>query len=260
MYRVLFSIGSVPVHSYYVLWTVALCVAVLWTKSRLMNALGYEEPEAARLLLWALGGMYLGARVGGVIDNWSYFSANPLLAFAPWEGGLSAVPAMLGAAVTTFGYLRHKRRSLWPVAEVASLPMAATIAIGRWGCFLNGCCFGRHTTSFLGVRFPFDRADILRHPTQLYEAFLGLLLLGLLFVVERWLGSFKARRVRGAVLCPLFMMGYGLYRVLFDSLRQDSLEKAMSTAVVLGAVAATLGFLWLGHSLLFRRSGSEKHF
>jgi hypothetical protein len=55
------------------------------------------------------------------------------------------------------------------------------------------------------------------------------------------------------------MMGYGLYRVLFDSLRQDSLEKAMSTAVVLGAVAAALGFLWLGHSLVFRRRGSEKH-
>jgi phosphatidylglycerol:prolipoprotein diacylglycerol transferase len=163
MYRVLFSIGSVPVHSYYVLWTVALCVAVLWAKSRLMNIFGYEEPEAARLLLWALSGMYLGARVGGVIDNWSYFSANPLLAFAPWEGGLSAVPAMLGAAVTLSDISGTKRRPLWPVAEAASLPWLHN-AIGRWGCFLNGCCFGRHTTSFLGVDFPFDRADILRHP------------------------------------------------------------------------------------------------
>jgi phosphatidylglycerol:prolipoprotein diacylglycerol transferase len=260
MYRVLFSIGSVPVHSYYVLWTVALCIAVLWAKSRLMNAFGYEEPEATRLLLWALGGMYLGARVGGVIDNWKYFSANPLLAFAPWEGGLSAVPAMLGAAVATFGYLRHKGHPIWPVAEAASLPLALTIAIGRWGCFLNGCCFGRRTTFFLGVHFPFDGTGVLRHPTQLYEAFLGLSLLCLLLFVERWLGPFKERRVRGAVLAPLFMISYGFYRVLFDSLRQDSLENTMSTAVVLGAVAAVFGVLWLGHSLLFRRSERGKHF
>lgn len=257
MYRVLFSIGPVPVHSYYVLWTVALCVAVLWAKFRLMNGFGYREPDAARLLLWALGGMYLGARIGGVVDNWDYFSSNPLRAFAPWEGGLSAVPAMLGAMIATFGQLRREKRPLWPAVEAASLPLAATIAIGRWGCFLNGCCFGVRTSSFLGVHFPFDRAGVLRHPTQLYEAFVGLLLLGLLSVVERWLGTFEKRRIRGAVLCPLFMVMYGLYRVLFDSLRQDGLEKAASTAVILGAVAAALGFLWLLHSLFFRRVDVE---
>lgn len=47
-----------------------------------------------------------------------------------------------------------------------ALPLAVALAIGRWGCFFNGCCYGIPTEMPWGVNFFGDGP---RHPTQLYE-------------------------------------------------------------------------------------------
>lgn len=246
MHPILFSLGTVPVHSYYVLWTGALMLAVFWTKRRLLGPFGVKESQAVSVLFWALLGMYVGARLGAVYDQWEYFSAHPWRIISPWEGGLSAVTAFLGAGVTGMWRCRQLRIPLWVVADAASLPAAVTETVGRWGCFLNGCCYGVETSCPVGVHFPFDDHAIFRHPTQLYYVAGGLILLTMLFFVERWIGQGKERRIRGAVLWPLFMVGFGLLRWAVDPLRHENVPQIHAMGFLLTGAVVLGGVLWLG--------------
>jgi phosphatidylglycerol:prolipoprotein diacylglycerol transferase len=91
-------------------------------------------------------------------------------------------------------------------------------AIGRFGCFLNGCCYGTPTNLPWGVRFPegslpfaqFDNAPL--HPAQLYNVLAGLLT----FVVV----TAVAPRLRAPGQRWWLMLGlYALLRALVDTTR-----------------------------------------
>src|SRR5882757_2259615 len=50
--------------------------------------------------------------------------------------------------------------------DTFALPLALALAIGRWGCFCTGCCYGQPTELPWGVDF----GNGVRHPTQIYES------------------------------------------------------------------------------------------
>ncbi len=259
MYPVLFSLGDVPVHSYYVLWTAALMLAVFWTKRRLLSLFGLDEERTVSVLFWGLVGLYVGARLGAVYDQWAYFSASPWRIISPWEGGLSAITAFVGAGIGAAWRCHRLKVPLGVVAEAVSLPAAVTETLGRWGCFLNGCCYGVETTCAVGVHFPFDPAEVFRHPTQLYYALGELGLLLLLVGVERWIGKGSRRRVQGAVLWPLFMVGYGLLRWSVDPWRHENVPEPHLLGFFLTGGAALAGVFWLGKTWKdFRRGTTER--
>ena len=245
MHPVLFSLGGVPVHSYYILWTAALTLAVFWTKRRLLTLFALDEDRTVSVLLWGLVGLYVGARLGAVYDQWEYFSSNPWRIVSPWEGGLSAISAFVGAGAGAAWRCHRLWVPLGVVAEAASLPAAVTETLGRWGCFLNGCCYGVETSCPWGVHFPFDAEHVVRHPTQLYYALGELGLLGILVGVERWIGRGSERRVRGAVLWPLFMVGYGVLRWSVDPWRHENVPELRLLGFVLTGTAALAGGVWL---------------
>ncbi|MCF7935788.1 MAG: prolipoprotein diacylglyceryl transferase [Synergistales bacterium] len=251
MHPVIFTIGSIPVHTYYILWTAALSLAVLWTRRRAVLSYGYTMEEASSVLLWGLLGLYIGARAGGVWDHWEYFSAEPWKMLYVWEGGLGAVPAFFGAGFAAIWRIKRLGRGVSAFAEAASLPAAATVMVGRWGCFFNGCCYGVPTTSILGVHFPFDPQGLLRLPTQLfYSAGAGVLLLLLLLLERsRW---YRGNPTGQAILWPLFMAGYGCNRLIIDHFRAEYYDLALSSGKVFGSISLAVGLLWLFASLYKR--------
>ncbi|PKL02701.1 MAG: hypothetical protein CVV55_03070, partial [Synergistetes bacterium HGW-Synergistetes-2] len=69
MYPVLFHIGDNPVHSYYLLWTLALTLAVVFSRRRMTYSYGIDDDDARSVIIWAFIGMLLGARAGSVYDE-----------------------------------------------------------------------------------------------------------------------------------------------------------------------------------------------
>ena len=142
---------------------------------------------------------------------------------------------------------------MWPLAESASLPAAALVAVGRWGCLAEGCCYGKVTDVPWGIHFPFDPAGVARHPTQVYESLSALFLLLVLAFLERKIGGGN-RKAKQAVLWPLFLAGYGLIRLAVEPLRGEP---------VMGTLAARswslgvflLGAAWLAVSVFRSRKG-----
>lgn len=92
---------------------------------------------------------------------------------------------------------------LWPVLPALSIGHG----IGRIGCFLAGCCFGKPTELFWGIY----QHNHYRHPTQLLEA-VGLFAIGI-FLLKSKCDKRK--------LVSIYLISYGALRLLIEALRGD---------------------------------------
>jgi phosphatidylglycerol:prolipoprotein diacylglycerol transferase len=91
-----------------------------------------------------------------------------------------------------------------------ALPLLVGQAIGRLGCLFEGCCYGTPWDGPWAVTLH----GTARHPVQLYEACLDLLLAAWLFA-QRDRGWPAGHAFRRAVV------GYALVRTVLDPLRAD---------------------------------------
>jgi phosphatidylglycerol---prolipoprotein diacylglyceryl transferase len=92
-----------------------------------------------------------------------------------------------------------------------ALPLAAAVAVGRWGCFFNGCCGGTETTLPWGVDFG---DGLPRHPTQIYESVfhLGMAAVVLSLLKLNWLAGHRLQ---------LYLIAYSVYRFASEFIRPE---------------------------------------
>jgi phosphatidylglycerol:prolipoprotein diacylglycerol transferase len=168
-------------------------------------------------LAWAVIGTILGGRLGYVLFyNLPYFALHPLDALMVWQGGMSFHGGLLGvlAAIVAFAL----RRGISPFALGDLIACAAPIGIflGRVANFVNGELYGRPSDAPWAVEFP-RGGFVPRHPSQLYEAALeGVLLFLVLFVLARR----PDVRAKPGLLAGVFLMGYGLGRIVAEFFRE----------------------------------------
>jgi phosphatidylglycerol:prolipoprotein diacylglycerol transferase len=242
---VLFHIGGIAVPAYGVFILLGLIAAALsvWHSARRS---GYQEGHAGMLLLAALVGGTLGAK----LPVWLMHGREILAAHSPEAvlSGRTVVGGLIGgtlAVVLARRWLGLRSRS----GNLFAPALALGIAIGRWGCFCVGCCFGVPTGLPWGVNFG---DGILRHPTQIYESLYALGLFAVLKVVERRgvppcnlspnpspaRGGEQTGPKPGA-LFRAFMLGYFSFRFLIEFLRTDTrlaLGLTLAQYVSLGVV------------------------
>jgi len=138
-----FTIGSLTVRWYGI--TVALAViALLAMTLRETKRLGISQDIIYNLFLWGIIGGFIASRLVHVIDQWNYYMANPgaIVGFA----GLSLYGAIIGALLAVWVYMRVRRipfSSLAGVGDAIAVGAPLAQAIGRAGCAINGCCYGK---------------------------------------------------------------------------------------------------------------------
>jgi phosphatidylglycerol:prolipoprotein diacylglycerol transferase len=231
---------------YYVFWGAALCGMIWLTERRAVRKYGFTDDDARSVLFRSMCGAFIGAWAGGYIDKVAA-SAEPVRGFAVlFNSGLSSGPAFIAGGLFGLYKLRRHGLSVGRFADAAAIPAAFMIFVGRLGCFLQGCCAGLPTNSRFGARFPFSTSVPL-WPSQIFESAAGLAIGLLLIAIERYRDA-RGRAFRGAVLLPLFLVFYGLYRVFFDFLRPRNGFLGfftLSTAQYSGMLSAATGILWL---------------
>lgn len=153
-------------------------------------------PQVESLLTWIILGVILGGRLGFVIFYQpAYYLNHPLEILRVWEGGMAFHGGLLGAAAG--GWMFALRNGVAPsaVSDAMAMSVAPGLFLGRISNFINAELWGHPTTLPWGVLFPgtgsvcpvsWEHACA-RHPTQLYEATLEGLVLGLIlwFMVSR---------------------------------------------------------------------------
>ncbi len=241
MRRVLFQIGPVTIYSYGVFLALAFVTGTFLARYRYSEK--YKNPDIILdFVLAALIGGIIGARLFYVVGHWKDFASNPGSIFSLNMEGLVFYGGLifgLGFALIV-GALRKQR--FWDVMDLAGLCIAPALAIGRIGCLLNGCCYGKPSTLPWSITFPVSTGIVgSRHPTQLYELILNLILFAILWKKR---DSF----LRKGTTFFLFLMGYSAIRFFVEFFR----EHANPKATIFFQLLSAFFFLFSAVVLLFR--------
>ncbi len=177
---------------------------------------GWRDDVAQNFFIYGVLGVVLGSRVGHCLFyNTDYYLSNPLQILYFWKGGLASHGATVGLIIALILYHRVYRIPLIELTDRLAIPAALAAAMVRMGNFFNSEIVGRATDVPWAVCFPrYDGAHMVpRHPSQLYEFFGGLWVMGLLFLVDRLSG--KEKRPRG-LMTGTFLVGYFTFRYLVE--------------------------------------------
>jgi len=204
------------------------------------------------LLTWIIIGVLAGGRLGYVLFYQpAYYLANPVDILRIWQGGMSFHGGFLGVVTVLLAFSRNTGASLGGISDILALSTPPALFLGRLANFVNAELWGHATDLPWGVIFPGQAAQdcpgvlglCARHPSQLYEAALEGLLLGLLLLHlafrRGWLRS------RWAVT-GMFLAGYGASRFAVEFFRQAdaqfiSPDNPIGHALTLGELGLTMG-------------------
>ncbi|HAR99663.1 MAG TPA: prolipoprotein diacylglyceryl transferase [Candidatus Moranbacteria bacterium] len=201
----------------------------------------------------------LGGRLGYVLFyNPSFYFANPLSIISPYDlqghyiglFGMSYHGALLGAILAGYVFTYIKKIDFLSWADFIIVALPAGYFFGRVGNFLNGELYGRVTNSPLGMYFSVDLAN-LRHPSQLYEAFLE----GILLFVVLWL--LRNKKNKKGTLFGIYLMCYGFFRIIAEQFREPDSQLGLFWNFLTMGQLLSLGMIVFGLFFWFQKKESN---
>ncbi len=224
-----FSLGPLVVRWYglaYVLGFVCAAAIIYFVAKRWK--LGMSEDNLLTLMVCAIVGVVLGARIGYVLFYGDgYYLSHPLEILAFNQGGMSFHGGLVGLLIGGAVAARITRIPFLTLADLGSIAAPIGLFFGRCANFVNGELWGAPTDGPLGVVFGGAAGMMPRHPSQLYEAVLeGIVIFCVLFALSRK----RPPRPQGTFL-GAFLVLYGIFRFLIEFVREPDVQ---------------LGYLWGG--------------
>ena len=217
-----FSLGPLVVSWYglaYVLGFVCAAAIIYFVAKRWK--LGMSEDNLLTLMVCAIVGVVLGARIGYVLFYGDgYYLSHPLEILAFNQGGMSFHGGLVGLLIGGAVAARITRIPFLALADLGSIAAPVGLFFGRCASFVNGELWGAPTDGPLGVVFGGAAGMMPRHPSQLYEAVLeGIVIFCVLFALSRK----RPPRPQGTFL-GAFLVLYGIFRFLIEFVREPDVQ------------------------------------
>jgi phosphatidylglycerol---prolipoprotein diacylglyceryl transferase len=224
MYPVLFKIplfGGITIYSYGLMVAVAFIAALVWVSCE-SRRVGQDPARTTDLAFYVILSAIVGSRILHVlVSEWDRFLSNPLMIVKIWEGGLVFYGGLIAALLVSAWYIRRHRMPVWITCDIFAPAIALGHAIGRVGCFLAGCCYGREVGSaaWYAITFPanvhsFAPQGMPLFPTQLMEASGEFVIFVVLFALR------YVKRFDGQILATYLML-YAVLRSAVEVFRGD---------------------------------------
>ncbi|MFC1614602.1 prolipoprotein diacylglyceryl transferase [Gemmatimonadota bacterium] len=212
----LFRLGPLEIKTYGMMLVVSFITGYLITRPRVVKR-GIDQDILLDLCFYILLSAIAGSRIFYAITHLDEYSGNPLSVFYIWEGGLSMMGGVLLSLAVSWLYLKLKGIEFFLMADLLAPAIALGVGLTRIGCFLYGCCYGLPCELPWAVHFPdmsaagshFHQAI---HPVQLYAIAYGLLIFGILLLIER-------KHPPIGVLFGALLVLYGTARFIVDFFR-----------------------------------------
>jgi len=238
---ILFNLGPLEIRWYGLFYVIGFLFAIFWFKK---FADKLNEEEVYDLIFHIIIGGILGSRLGYIIFyNLSYYFSNPLKVFAVWEGGMSFHGGAIGALIAIYFFIKHMKKkgkeiSFYYIADLAVIPLALALFLGRIGNFINGELYGYVTNLPWCVKF--KGAEGCRHPSQLYESSKNLFIAFSLYLISR-----KDNLKEGTLMWS-FILLYGILRFTVEFVRySDTFYLGFTMGQILSSVMILAGSIML---------------
>ncbi|MBU3113887.1 prolipoprotein diacylglyceryl transferase [Clostridium lacusfryxellense] len=234
---VLFKIGDFPIESYPVMLFLALLVGIGIYILQLKKA-GIKNSNAFYIALFGIVGGTIGAKLPLIFMYWNEINSNTN-SFSAVMQGRTIIGGLIGGGVSVliakriFGIKERMGNQL-------AVPILVAMAIGRIGCLLRGCCYGKETHLAWGIDFG---DHILRHPTQIYE-----ILFDIVMII--YLSLRKKKGVKPGQLYSIFLNAYFSFRFLLEFIRVEKVSFIILTDF---QILCIVGLLFINRKYLFSK-------
>jgi len=209
MYPIICQLGPVSIYSYGLMLAIAVVVCT-WKLSRDANAVGIKTDVIYDMVFYGVLSGLIGGRLFYILLHVDFFLANPSEMIMVQNGGLAWQGAIALSAIVVLRFIRIRSLDTARTLDLIAPYGALGQAIGRLGCFLNGCCYGK-TVSW-GIYFPLHGAYL--HPTQLYLSLGNLIAF---FIIRRYQ---KLSKAKGSAFA-LYLMCEAAIRFSVEFFRAD---------------------------------------
>lgn len=208
MFPIVCRIGPFNVYS----WGLMVAIGFLAGLAVALHYAGQEgikEDHIYDLFIYVVIFAIVGARVAYVLTFLSEFVDHPMSVLFVNRGGLAFVGGLVAVLLMITVFVRFHKINIMKLLDALSPAAALGYAIGRIGCYLNGCCFG---ITLFGIV----------QPTQLYSSLAGLVILFLL------VHYYTKKAYDGQIfLIALFL--YSIYRFFIEFIRYSPIHIDMFT-------------------------------
>ena len=165
--------------------------------------------------IYAMAGALVGGRLAYTIAHYPEFVRNPIEVFKIWHGGMIFYGGFILSILLVYIYIKKNKIDFWKYGDLLAPYIGLGVFIGRIGCFLNGCCFGKPTSLPWAFIFPHAPDILPRHPTQLYHSLSGL---AIFFIAKNIKKIKPLKKIKGAKLMAA-VMSYSLLRFVIEFFR-----------------------------------------
>jgi phosphatidylglycerol:prolipoprotein diacylglycerol transferase len=249
MHPILFDLGGFTIYAYGVLLAAAYLLGLQFALMR-ARARGLDGQRVMDLGIWIIISALVGAKLLLFVVDFRRYTSHPRDLMELLRSGGVFYGGLIAAVVVALVYLRRHRLPLWTTTDVFAPGIALGHVVGRLGCLMAGCCFGRPASVPWAITFrdPAAMANVGTplgvplHPTQLYEAGAEALILALLLAFER-----RGRPFPGRTFWS-YMLLYGVSRFVIEFYRGDSrgmVFDVLSTSQFVSVILVPLAIVML---------------
>ncbi len=247
---VVFRIGWFALRWYSLAYIVGIVLG-WWYLSKLLRQPGapMAQRHADDFIFYGTIGIILGGRLGYVFFYKPEILQTPLDILKLWEGGMSFHGGLIGLSLAVFYFAWRNKLPLLRVLDYVGCMTPFGEFFVRLANFVNGELWGRPTDLPWGVVFP-GGGEVARHPSQLYEAGLEGIGLGLLLWWLFWKtdARYYPGRLAGAGLTFYAVVRFALERVRAPDAGLENLSWGLTMGQTLSLPVLLVGLYLLATS------------
>jgi phosphatidylglycerol---prolipoprotein diacylglyceryl transferase len=249
VHPILFELGPVTIYSYGVLLAAAYLLG-LWLAARRARQAGLDGNKVLDVGIWVIIWALVGAKALLLAVDFRHFTSSRQEFMTLLRSGGVFYGGLIAAVIACIYQLRKHKLPLWISADLFAPGIALGYMVGRLGCLMAGCCYGKPTNVAWAITFTDPTANlnvgtplnIPLHPTQIYESIAGLIIFLVLLALERRGRGFSGRTFWSFVLL------YSISRFAIEFFRGDDrgMVWALSTSQFISVLLAptSIFMLW----------------
>ncbi len=206
-----FKIGNLKISTYSCFMLLSLLIGIIWFYVTVPRKHNLSLLKTYYLVIFALIFGFIGSKILVIIENIKVLINNPSTIKNLLFFGKSIVGGILGGYLGIILAKKIFHMEKIKTGNDIAPAIALSMAIGRIGCFLTGCCYGIATKLPIGIDFG---DGIKRIPTQLIELVFCLILFGYLFYKQK-----KKKDLVPGILFKELVLYYLSFRFLIEFIR-----------------------------------------
>lgn len=237
----LLTIGPFTIYGYGLMIAVGIIAAYFTAEYRAKKQkLDYEK--IFYLVIWCAAGGFISAKLLFWITEWKSIVRDPGFMLQTMSDGFVVYGGILGGILTGYLYCRIKKLEFLKYFDLVMPSIALAQGIGRIGCLLAGCCYGRQTDSLLSITFhssDFAPNNVPLIPTQIYSSLLDFIHFFILLYIGR-------KKSRDGQVAACYLIFYSIGRFVLEFFRGD-LERGnvgvLSTSQFISIFVVLMGII-----------------